>query len=84
MKDLFYCKDCDCLVDENHRCQQWSTVSRIPSGAIKHLSTIVQQPLSGSPDGSPKSCPMYVKNDLCAYYRDVKCQDKPCIMRHDF
>lgn len=28
-KYIYWCDDCGCFVRENHRCQQWSTVSMI-------------------------------------------------------
>ena len=30
----YYCIDCHCFVEENHRCQQWGTVFIIPKEAI--------------------------------------------------
>lgn len=42
-KFLYWCKDCDCFVKEDHRCQQWETVSKIPTKALEAWNT-QQQP----------------------------------------
>jgi hypothetical protein len=34
-KMKYWCDDCKVFVKENHRCQQWETVYRVPSEAIK-------------------------------------------------
>jgi hypothetical protein len=41
-KKRYYCNDCNCFVEENHRCQQWSTVSSMPEEAFI-LATREQQ-----------------------------------------
>ncbi len=35
----YWCSDCKCFVKENHRCQQWDTVSRIPVKALEAWNT---------------------------------------------
>ena len=41
---IFYCDDCDCIVGNEHRCQQWNTVHAIPKKAVKHLLQDTAQP----------------------------------------
>jgi hypothetical protein len=39
MEDKYWCEErlCECFVDKNHRCEQWSNTVRIPAGAIKAI-----------------------------------------------
>lgn len=39
----YYCIDCNCFVDQNHRCQQWSTVFTIPVEAILAIEEVQQK-----------------------------------------
>jgi hypothetical protein len=36
--DQWWCYECSSLVKENHRCEQWANVTRIPAEAINALS----------------------------------------------
>ena len=38
-EDRYYCEErgCECFVDKDHRCEQWSNTVRIPGGAIDEI-----------------------------------------------
>lgn len=39
MEEKYWCDDCCCFVGENHRCQQWDTVFKIPLKALGNSTT---------------------------------------------
>lgn len=39
-KDLFWCEECDSMISESHRCEQWSHVARIPAKAVIAIKSL--------------------------------------------
>ncbi len=36
-EDRYWCTECFCFVEKDHRCEQWSNTIRIPGEAIKAI-----------------------------------------------
>lgn len=39
MEDKYFCTECNSFTDRNHRCEQWSNITRIPKEAIVKLQS---------------------------------------------
>jgi len=39
MNYKYWCTDCKCFVEKNHRCQQWETVFTMPEEAFQKLES---------------------------------------------